>query len=77
MPQSKPSAPSKDATKKKPAPKAVESQPRALGEDDGFGEETFARGLKAVTSAISEVARHHGVESPPKKPSPPPAKKKK
>lgn len=44
-------------------------QPPALGDDEGFGENTFARGLKAVTEAIEEVAKHQGLhdEAPKKK----------
>ena len=57
-------------TPKAPKPSKNE-QPRALGEDDHFGEQTFARGLKAVTTAIEQAAREadakNAKKAPPKK----------
>ncbi len=57
---------------KAPAGKqSTDTKPRALGEDDHFGEQTFARGLKAVTTAIEEAAREQDLKNakktPPKK----------
>jgi len=40
--------------KRPPKETVTETKPRALGEDDHFGEQTFARALKAVTAAIEE-----------------------
>jgi hypothetical protein len=59
---------------KRPAPVS----PPALGDDDGFGEQTYARGLKAVTEVIEALADQPTPPAPAakKKPSPPPAKKK-
>ncbi len=49
----------------------TDTKPRALGEDDHFGEQTFARGLKAVTTAIEEAAKvadlKNAKKAPPKK----------
>ena len=44
----------------KPKAPPPEQQPRALGDED-FGEATYGRGLKAVTEAIEEVARHQAL----------------
>jgi hypothetical protein len=71
------SAPGNDAAmnrSKSPSAKPNESEPRALGEDDTFGEKTYARGLKAVTEAIEQLAAHPAVSDTKKKNRPAPKK---
>jgi hypothetical protein len=64
--------------KRPPAKRPAPATPPALGDDDGFGEQTYARGLKAVTEVIEALADRPTPPPPAakKKASPPPAKKK-
>lgn len=66
-PVSKPKAPPTE--KQPPTPR----NPK-LGEEDDFGAQTFARGLKAVTEALEEVATqqalHHEAPGPSAKRAP-------
>lgn len=55
---------------KAPAGKqSTDTKPRALGEDDHFGEQTFARGLKAVTTAIEQAAKEQDLKNAKKSPA--------
>ena len=50
-------------TKARTAKQSTDAKPRPLGEDDHFGEQTFARGLKAVTTAIEEAAKEQDLKN--------------